>query len=393
MEEHIHQRISQLEQQLKQAHDDLKSDEEIFTDKEKEIASLKELSSELEAKLSLANRYLETSFSKEKEQQELMLQLQMQLDKLMQERAHKQQQQQQQQQGDSRPLPQSPMSTPHKQHDESSGSKLSQATSTGGGGGGGAATTKHQTRSKTAPHSHATATAAAAAAALTTQSTASHIHKQMPTTPTTTAAVGGERAKRMINSSPAVFYMERIMQSFRARSQLLAETLEESDSVLQNKLNSTFEVERAGGGLETKPTDDGDDDVSAKPKTKKRQQQQQQQKGGEDVDNQEQDDNDEEGDSYGEHDEAAASTFVRKGTFKVTKPRSRSKMSEADFMLDAGQTIRAGADEAATGKKTATGQAQPATATAAVANVSNLHEANKKIRDLNINIRFEFVLY
>ena len=66
--------------------DDLKSDEEIFADKEKEINKLKEIIDEVEAKLSTANRYLEVSFSKEKEQQELMLQLQIQLDKLMQNR-------------------------------------------------------------------------------------------------------------------------------------------------------------------------------------------------------------------------------------------------------------------------------------------------------------------
>jgi chromosome segregation ATPase len=72
-----------LELQLKQAHDDLKSDEEIFADKEKELNQLKENVSELESKLSMANRCLEASLNKEKEQQDLMLQLQIQLDKLM----------------------------------------------------------------------------------------------------------------------------------------------------------------------------------------------------------------------------------------------------------------------------------------------------------------------
>ena len=33
------------------------------------------------------------------------------------------------------------------------------------------------------------------------------------------------------------------MQSFRARSQILAETLEENDNVLQKNFNSTFDVE------------------------------------------------------------------------------------------------------------------------------------------------------
>ena len=35
------------------------------------------------------------------------------------------------------------------------------------------------------------------------------------------------------------------MQSFRARSQLLAETLEENDNVLQTNLNQTFNVDDA----------------------------------------------------------------------------------------------------------------------------------------------------
>lgn len=33
------------------------------------------------------------------------------------------------------------------------------------------------------------------------------------------------------------------MQNFRARSQILAETLEENDSVLQRNFNSTFDVD------------------------------------------------------------------------------------------------------------------------------------------------------
>lgn len=67
-----------------QAQNDLKSDEEIFSDKEKEISDLKEKIKDLEANLSTANRYLEASYAKEKEQQELMVQLQIQLDRLMQ---------------------------------------------------------------------------------------------------------------------------------------------------------------------------------------------------------------------------------------------------------------------------------------------------------------------
>lgn len=44
-------------------------------------------------------------------------------------------------------------------------------------------------------------------------------------------------------SSPAMFHLERVMQNFRARSQLLADTLEENDSVMQKFLSSTFDIE------------------------------------------------------------------------------------------------------------------------------------------------------
>ena len=74
----------QLELKLQQAQNDLKSDEEIFADKEKEINDLKERIKDLESNLSAANRYLEASYAKEKEQQELMVQLQIQLDKMIQ---------------------------------------------------------------------------------------------------------------------------------------------------------------------------------------------------------------------------------------------------------------------------------------------------------------------
>ena len=62
----------------------MKSDEEIFLEKEKEINELKERMQDLDSNLFAANRYLEASLAKEKEQQELMVQLQIQLDNLMQ---------------------------------------------------------------------------------------------------------------------------------------------------------------------------------------------------------------------------------------------------------------------------------------------------------------------
>ena len=77
-------KINQLEAQLKQAQYDLKSDEEIFSDREKVINTLKDTVNEFKAKPSMANRYLEAAYQKEKDQQELMIQLQIQLDETMQ---------------------------------------------------------------------------------------------------------------------------------------------------------------------------------------------------------------------------------------------------------------------------------------------------------------------
>jgi hypothetical protein len=64
--------------------DDLKSDEEIFAERDVEMKFLKENITELETKLSTAYRNLEDSVNKQKEQQEIMLQMQIQLDKQMQ---------------------------------------------------------------------------------------------------------------------------------------------------------------------------------------------------------------------------------------------------------------------------------------------------------------------
>ena len=52
-----------------------------------------------------------------------------------------------------------------------------------------------------------------------------------------------DKKNRTTYSSPALFTLERVMQNFRARSQILAETLEENDSVLQRNFNSTFDVD------------------------------------------------------------------------------------------------------------------------------------------------------
>ncbi|RNA21690.1 Kinesin KIF27 [Brachionus plicatilis] len=178
------QKISQLEQLLKQAQDDLKSDEEIFADKENEINSLKELASDLDQKLQFSNRCLEQSLNKEREQQDLLLQLQLQLDNLI---AHKR---------DS----DSPNTSGYKSLSGSSKS-LNKLVNQ---------------RAKTAP--------------------VEETPKKLNVRP------GAYSTPSISNNN-----LDTFMQNFRARSQLLTETLEENDCVLQNanlngKFNSTFSV-------------------------------------------------------------------------------------------------------------------------------------------------------
>ena len=174
---------------------------------------MRELVTDLEAKLALANRYLEAAFDKEKEQQELMLQLQIQLDTLMQQRANSQQDEsgnratggvdhfkkQNNQFFTVNPI--------NQQDNFSSKNEL----------------IDNKCRAKTAPN--------AAGTLLTASQKMSE------------SVNGGVKKQRTVNSSPALFTLDRVMQSFRARSQILAETLEESDNVMQNKhFNSTFDI-------------------------------------------------------------------------------------------------------------------------------------------------------
>lgn len=220
MDDYIKQRIAQLEAQLKQAQGDLKSDEEIFKEKEKELIKMRETIGELESKLSMASRCLEASMYKEKEQQELMLQLQLQVDRL---------------------LLNNKMNEAGKLGDDSGVSKLGSPSSM---------TSSSSTASKMSPN----AMTSAAATTTTTTTTGGGVRGVPPlpqarakTAPQSNnllttldeknaAGGGGGNAETNENgqknrraaaySSPAVFTMEKFMQNFRARSQLLAETLE-----------------------------------------------------------------------------------------------------------------------------------------------------------------------
>lgn len=215
------------------AHDDLKSDEEIFSDKENEINNLKEKISDLEQKLQFSNRYLEQSLNKEREQQELLLQLQLQLDNLI---ANKQ---------DS----DSPNTSGYKSLNVSNKS-LNKIVNQ---------------RAKTAPVEES--------------------NKKLHVRP------GAYSTPALSNSN-----LDRFMQNFRARSQLLTETLEENDCVLQNShlkngnFNSTFSV-------------DDDEQVEH--------------------DHDSVQDNDQENDTE--------FNFVRKGTFKIDKSK-QTPIKEKDKM-------------------------------------------------------------
>ncbi len=146
---------------------------------------------DLENKLNMANRYLEAAYSKEKEQQELLLQLQIKLDNLTN---------QQQKETSNELFIKSPLD-------------LNENIRTG-----------KNSRAKTAPNG------------VQELLTASQKNDQK-----------NEKtvAKRTVNSSPALFTLEKVMQSFRARSQILAETLEESDNVITKRnFGSTFDVSK-----------------------------------------------------------------------------------------------------------------------------------------------------
>ena len=173
---------------------------------------MRDLVTDLEAKLALANRYLEAAFDKEKEQQELMLQLQIQLDTLMQQRANSQQ-------DDTGNRVPGGVEHFKKQNNQFfTVNQINQQDNFAKN-----ELIDNKCRAKTAPN--------AAGTLLTTSQKISE------------SSGGGDKKQRTVNSSPALFTLDRVMQSFRARSQILAETLEESDNVMQNKhFNSTFDI-------------------------------------------------------------------------------------------------------------------------------------------------------
>ncbi len=184
----------------------MKSDEEIFADKEKEIQSLKETINDLENKCAMTSRYLEQAYSKEKEQSELMLQMQMHIESLMAQATYN-----------------NPSNL--NEYDESiSGEgdgkqffQMGQSTQRNSN-----LPPDPKQRAKTAPvnNKQNQDEEAINSENQSQQNQDQRKHNKRPG----------------VHSSPAVFSLDRVMQSFRARTQLLAEALEENDEVLQVKI-------------------------------------------------------------------------------------------------------------------------------------------------------------
>jgi hypothetical protein len=251
---------------------------------------------DLETKLHTSNRYLETAFEKEKEQQELMLQLQIQLDTLMQNKPKNNNNSYISKDND---VSQNQLFTINKIN-ESDKNKLGNEESN-----------NTKSRAKTAPNTHPDL-------------------KDVDLT--------DKKQQRTVNSSPALFTLERVMQSFRARSQILAETLEENDNVMQNKhFNSTFDIS-------TDVINEFDDTTYDRMNTNN----------NNEINDGENDENNEE------------QAFTRKGTFKI------NKTDTTKFNSTKQETKRVVLNQKETNINS---------------NNNNAQETQKKLRDLSINIK------
>jgi hypothetical protein len=180
---------------------------------------------DLESKLSMSNRCLEASLNKEKEQQGLMLQLQLQQDRLLMANNNNNNNKNKQQTSDE-------SSTSGKLTSNDSGvGKLSTASSS---------TQSQMTmppkqplpRAKTAPQTTGLLSTGEKEK-LSIQQQQQQLQQQLYQQQLQPSNKRNQRAAAY--SSPALFTLEKFMQSFRARSQLLTETLEENDCVLQNR--------------------------------------------------------------------------------------------------------------------------------------------------------------
>jgi kinesin family member 27 len=288
--ESFQKKINQLEIQLKQAIDDLQSDEEIFTDKEREISMLKERIIELESNLKISNNFVEEAYKSKREQEQLMLQLQMKVDQLMQ---------------------------------STNNTSLIMKEDT-------------QINKNLVEHSNNDINKKRAATAPNGPSNDSN----KPT--------NDINNRRGVFSSPALFTLERVMQSFRARSQILMETLEENDNILMKK---SKKYHKSTGDLNNKQNriinEEGEEEEE------------------------DDDDDDDEDNSDTETDDNNKSSFKRRGTFTKEdkiKLKNDNKSEQTTKKLDiskkSSNTLNKGS-------------------------LYSMDAQQKKLRDLSINVKMK----
>ncbi len=209
----------------------MKSDEEIFADKEKEIKSLKEAINDLENKCATTSRYLEQAYNKEKEQSELMLQMQMHIESLM-----------------------SQNNNTNNNNNNKNNSNISEYDDSIAGEN--SKMLFHLTSSQKSSNQAPDPKQRAKTAPVNNQQGGENQDGQMQ------QQQQRKHNKRPgVHSSPAVFSLDRVMQSFRARTQLFAEALEENDEVLRVKVdsNSDMRVNETTGVLHNLESDDNEE--------------------------------------------------------------------------------------------------------------------------------------
>ncbi|XP_077862276.1 kinesin-like protein KIF27 [Saccoglossus kowalevskii] len=185
--------VHRLENELKKAMDDLASDEEIFAEKTRENNEMQEKIVELEATSSEHVQMLEEALERQKQQEQQMIEQQLkiaELQKYIDDLENK------------------------NKNKDISGDNVETVEAPGTGG----------RRAMSVPAVIARKRYKSAG------SEVSHVRPQ----------------SRKVHTSPAMFSMERIVQGFRARSQLIVNRLEDLDEVLQEQFSDDELVEENG---------------------------------------------------------------------------------------------------------------------------------------------------
>ncbi|KAH3886113.1 hypothetical protein DPMN_010114 [Dreissena polymorpha] len=284
-EEWESQAVKDLQKQLKKAREDLQSDEDIFAEKSREVMALKRRAEEMESLLEEREKALVAADEKLQRQEQQLIEQNMKIEELQ---------------------------------------KALKVTLIGESG--------------VISEGQMTASAPVTSRNVRPKSVPIHLHKHSDMRYSQLRP-----PSRNIKTSPALFTLERVMKSFRARSQLLVSRLEDSDEVLH------LEFSDAENGVVAEQVDSDGDELNSE------------------------------------------GTFVRKGTFRVKKGRldeNKENTVPAITVNDesAGDvtqqrlSVHAG--------ETGVGQSQEVQKQIKRAQLRML-ESNKKIRDLGINIRMK----